>query len=54
MQLTDTLRARMPVFNSNGYYVFDGVYTRALPEEGQALLHNCRCAQFYLRSTFSQ
>lgn len=54
LQLTDTIRARMPVFNSNGYYVFDGVYTCSLPAEGQALLHDYECAQYYLRSTFSQ
>ena len=53
MQMGDALRARMPVFNSNGYYLFDGAFTRSLPDEGKELLHQYDCAQFYLRQTVS-
>ena len=50
MQYTAQVMDKLPVVSTNGFYVEDGVYTQTLSEDGQRLLQEYSCEQFYLRS----
>ena len=50
MQYTDQIMGRLPVVSTNGFYVEDGSYTQTLSEDGQRMLQEYGCEQFYLRS----
>ena len=52
MQFTETIRSTLPVVNSQGYVMGNGVLTSAASEEALALLHNYTCVQFYLRDSY--
>ena len=50
MQYTAQVMDKLPVVSTNGFYVEDGEYTQTLSEDGQRLLQEYSCEQFYLRS----
>ncbi len=54
MQLNRQLMKCVPVINTNGYYVEDGVYCTELSENTQALLSKMDRIQYYLRHSYSR
>ena len=54
MQFTDSIRAELPVVNSNGYYYQNGRFVSAPDEAGQKLLHDYLCAQFFYRYSYKK
>ena len=54
MQFTETVRSRLPVVNSQGYVLEDGVLSAAVSEEARELLRRYSCVQFYLRDSYER
>ena len=54
MQFTESIRAQLPVVNSQGYVLEDGVLSAAVSEEARELLRRYSCVQFYLRDSYER
>ena len=50
MHFTDSVLARLPVVSTNGCYLEDGRFVTEPDAEGQQLLHDYECVQFYYRA----
>ena len=50
LQYTAACMEHLPVINNNGSYVEDGVFRHSLSPEGEALLWEYSCVQYYMHT----